>query len=103
MRFWWCLFALIGLTSLFTAGDVRAQAPAPAASAETKAQAKKLFESGLAAYKKKKYKQAIDYFLEADKLYPSPVLSFNAARAYEDLGDEAGALRFYRSYIRLSP
>jgi hypothetical protein len=30
-------------------------------------------------------------------------LSFNIARAYEKLGDDAGALRWFRDYLRRAP
>ena len=75
----------------------------PGDSDEAKARAKALFEKGIDAYKNARYKDAIDSFLDAHRLYPNPVLSFNTARAYQKLGDKAGALRFYREYLRQSP
>jgi len=36
-------------------------------------------------------------------LAPSAPLSFNIARAYEKLADDAGALRWYRDYLRRNP
>jgi tetratricopeptide (TPR) repeat protein len=57
----------------------------------------------VALFDRKKYKDAIDAFLEANRLFPSPTLSFNAAKAYEKMGDSAGALRFYRDYLRRKP
>jgi tetratricopeptide (TPR) repeat protein len=70
---------------------------------DKKALAEKHLTLGLQLYDKKKYKDAIDSFLEANRLYPSPTLSFNAAKAYEKMGDSAGALRFYRDYLRRKP
>lgn len=70
---------------------------------EAKARAQALFERGITAYKEQRYKDAIDSFLDAHREYPSPTLSFNAARAYEKMGDNAGALRFYREYLRQTP
>jgi tetratricopeptide (TPR) repeat protein len=61
------------------------------------------FERGITAYKEGRFKDAIDAFLDAHEQYPSPVLSYNMARAYEKMGDSAGALRFYREYLRQSP
>lgn len=71
--------------------------------AEAKARAQALFERGITAYKEARFKDAIDSFLDAHREYPSPTLSFNAARAYEKMGDNAGALRFYREYLRQTP
>jgi tetratricopeptide (TPR) repeat protein len=68
--------------------------------AQAKARAKVHFERGIAAYKEGRYKDAIDAFLDAHREFPSPSLSFNTARAYEKMGDSAGALRFYREYLR---
>jgi tetratricopeptide (TPR) repeat protein len=70
---------------------------------EAKARAQALFERGITAYKEARFKDAIDSFLDAHREYPSPTLSFNAARAYEKMGDNAGALRFYREYLRQAP
>jgi tetratricopeptide (TPR) repeat protein len=70
---------------------------------EAKARAQALFERGITAYKDGRFKDAIDAFLDAHREYPSPTLSFNAARAYEKMGDNAGALRFYREYLRQTP
>jgi tetratricopeptide (TPR) repeat protein len=58
------------------------------------------YNQGVAAYREKRYKDAIDSFLEADSLAPSAALSYNAALAYERLLDSAGALRFYRDFLR---
>jgi tetratricopeptide (TPR) repeat protein len=82
------------------ADDANTAAPRPD---EAKARAQVLFERGITAYKEGRFKDAIDAFLDAHREYPSPTLSFNAARAYEKMGDNAGALRFYREYLRQSP
>ncbi len=81
-------------------------APTPAQSkpgADAKARAQKHFERGVEAYKESRFKDAVDAFLDAHREYPSPALSYNAARAYDKLLDSAGALRFYREYLRQSP
>jgi tetratricopeptide (TPR) repeat protein len=98
------------IASLLVAGSAWAQPEPPAARAatpaqleEAKARARVHFERGIAAYKAGKYKDAIDAFLDGHREFPSPVLSFNAARAYEKMGDSSGALRFYREYLRQSP
>jgi tetratricopeptide (TPR) repeat protein len=68
-----------------------------------RAEAKARYEQGVDAYKANHFKDAVDLFLAADRLSPSAPLSFNIARAYEKLGDDAGALRWYRDYLRRAP
>ena len=68
-----------------------------------RAQAKTRYEEGAAAYAAGRYKDAVDLFLAADRLAPSAPLSFNIARAYEKLGDDSGALRWFRDYLRRAP
>jgi len=98
--------ALLGALSLSPA-VASAQAPTaqaqPKRDAAAKARAQKHFERGVAAFKAERFKDAVDAFLDAHREYPSPSLSFNAARAYDKLLDTAGALRFYREYLRQSP
>jgi tetratricopeptide (TPR) repeat protein len=80
-----------------------AEPPAPASDEAKRADAKARYEQGVEAYKKDRFKDAIDLFLEADHLAPSAPLSFNIARSYEKIGDDAGALRWYRDYLRRDP
>ncbi|HYQ30494.1 MAG TPA: PEGA domain-containing protein [Polyangiaceae bacterium] len=65
--------------------------------------AKAKYEEGVEAYRAARYADAVRLFLEADALSPSAALSYNTARAYEKLGDDAHTLRWYRNYLRLSP
>ncbi len=65
--------------------------------------AKQKYEQGVEAYRDEKYADAVRMFLEADALSPSAALSYNIARAYEKVGDDAQALRWYRNYVRLNP
>ncbi|MBI3206365.1 MAG: PEGA domain-containing protein [Myxococcales bacterium] len=101
--------ALICCALSSTAGPAVAQpgakpsAAQPKRDADAKARAQKHFERGVAAYKESRFKDAVDAFLDAHREYPSPSLSFNAARAYDKLLDTAGALRFYREYLRQTP
>ena len=74
-----------------------------AAIEERRAQAKAKYEQGADAYATGHYKEAVEFFLAADKLAPSAPLSFNVARAEEKLGDTTAALRWYRDYLRRSP
>src|SRR5260221_3821714 len=58
------------------------------------------YHAGALAYSEGRYNDAIDLFLEADRLAPSAALSFDIARGYEKLKDSSGALRWYRDYLR---
>lgn len=80
------------------AGQLASAPVAGAAAAKDKARQR--YREGAAAFERGRYKDAIDLFLEADRLVPSAALSFNIARAYEKLGDDAATLRWYRDYLR---
>jgi tetratricopeptide (TPR) repeat protein len=93
------------LTLLCLAGAAHAaDAPSDQAADDTRRlDAKARYEQGAQAYASGHFKDAVDLFLAADRLSPSAPLSFNIARAYEKLGDDSGALRWYRDYLRRSP
>lgn len=101
--------ALLALVcSLSAARPASANSTAPATDAaeppaSTVQRAKALFEKGVAAYSAGRYYEAIEIFTETDRLYPNPQLSFNIAKAYDNLGSKTGGLRFYRDYLRRSP
>jgi tetratricopeptide (TPR) repeat protein len=65
--------------------------------------AKAKYEEGVEAYRAARYADAVRLFLEADAISPSAALSYNIARAYEKLADDAQTLRWYRNYLRLNP
>jgi tetratricopeptide (TPR) repeat protein len=67
---------------------------------DSKQRAETEYELGVTAYRAQRFAEAIERFQAADRLLPRAALSFNVARAYEKLGDNAGALRFYRDYLR---
>jgi tetratricopeptide (TPR) repeat protein len=71
--------------------------------ADHKNQAQAKYEQGVELYRNQRYADAIQLFLAADALWPSAALSFNIARAYEKLADDAATLRWYRNYLRLNP
>jgi tetratricopeptide (TPR) repeat protein len=72
-------------------------------SAETKARARAIYEKGARAYDEGRYYDAADYFLDTNRIYPRPQLAFNIGRAYDKIGNLAGALRHYREYLRRVP
>ena len=103
----------LGLIASLSLGGQRAvfaaDAPAssPISSAPHPAQARQLakakYEQGVEAYRAERYADAVRSFLEADAISPSAALSYNIARAYEKLADDAQTMRWYRNYLRLNP
>ena len=92
---------LLGVTSLASAQP--SNAPDPTTPEGKRAEGRARYERGADAYAKGRYTDAIDLFLEADALAPSAALSFNIARAYEKIGDDAATLRWYRDFRRRAP
>jgi tetratricopeptide (TPR) repeat protein len=78
-------------------------AQAPSATLAETSGARASFEQGMEAYRQGRYRAAIEHFQEADRLAPSARLSFNVARAYEQMDDGPHALAAYRDYLRRSP
>jgi tetratricopeptide (TPR) repeat protein len=77
--------------------------PAWAEDARDNSAARDRFRQGARAYSEGRYKDAIDLFFDADRLAPNPAFAYNIGLAYEELGDAANALRWYRSYLRDLP
>jgi len=111
--------ALLPICLLTQATPSRAEKPAPAVTdaassspnmapkveldgpeAEAKDRARELFLQGVAAYRAGKFYEAVEIFLQTQRIYPDNELCFNIARAYENLGDVGAALRYYRDYLR---
>ena len=61
------------------------------------------FKQGAEAYAGGRYKDAIDLFLDANRLAPNPAFAYNIGLAYQELGDAPNALRWYRDYLRALP
>ncbi len=80
-----------------------ADAPASSTDQERKTSAQAKYQEGVEAYRNERYADAVRSFLEADAISPSAALSYNIARAYEKLADDAQTLRWYRNYLRLNP
>ena len=78
-------------------------APDPTTLEGKRAEGKARYERGVEAYSAGRFKDAIDLFLQADSLAPSAALSFNIARAYEKIGDDAASLQWYRDFRRRAP
>jgi tetratricopeptide (TPR) repeat protein len=67
---------------------------------DTEARAMTAFNDGQAAYDRGDYKEALELFLEAQSLYPSPVFHYNIARCYEALENYEQAITSYNAYLR---
>jgi tetratricopeptide (TPR) repeat protein len=78
---------------------VRAEEP-PKAATEL---ARKRFQEGARAFSEGRFKDAIDLFLDANRVDPNPAFAYNIGLAYEELGDASNALRWYRDYLRALP
>ena len=107
MAFRICGSCLVLSWVLCVSGNAHAQsnagAPDPTSEAGKKAEGKARYERGAEAYSAGRFKDAIDLFLQADALAPSAALSFNIARAYEKIGDDASTLQWYRDFRRRAP
>jgi tetratricopeptide (TPR) repeat protein len=99
VRTFWLVALLLSAPRAFADDAPSVQGQADARRSDAKAR----YEQGVEAYSAARFKDAVDHFLAADQLSPSAPLSFNIARAYEKLGDDSGALRWYRDYLRRSP
>jgi|GEM_PF-357767 len=100
--------SLLALTWLVSVGSpALAQSgeapPDPSSEAGKRAEGKVRYERGAEAYSAGRFKDAIDLFLQADALAPSAALSFNIARAYEKIGDDASTLQWFRDFRRRAP
>jgi tetratricopeptide (TPR) repeat protein len=67
-----------------------------------RAEARKDYESGLAHFNLREYKQAAEDFQAAYRLRPDPVFLYNLAQSYRLGNDPEQALYFYRAYLRTS-
>lgn len=75
----------------------------PPASAEQMEFARGLFQQGVKAFSARRYKDAVDLLLEAERAMHSPAFAYNIGIAYEAMNDVPSALRWLRSYLREVP
>lgn len=89
------------VVAMLVAGGARAQAADASPAGESDSErAERDFRDGVAAYAAGRYHTAIDLFVEADALRPSPELAFDIAKAHEQVGNDSFALRYYGEYLR---
>ncbi|HTJ84452.1 MAG TPA: PEGA domain-containing protein [Polyangiaceae bacterium] len=97
-----CARLLAGLALALSIGLASEAWAAPPTDAE-KARAMERFQQGSLAFKQKRFKDAIDLFLEANAIVENAAFAYNTALAYEAMGDTSQALRWSREYLRRSP
>ena len=85
--------------------DPKPAAPAPAATEEDKAAARELANKGFELYQAGNYKEAIQYFKDADARFHAPTLVIMQASANEKIGNLIEARGLYSQITRepLSP
>lgn len=70
---------------------------------DPRAEAKAHYTNGKTLFEQGEYEKAIAEFKSADRLAPSGVNDFNIGLAYEALGQNGEAVRYYRSYLQRVP
>jgi tetratricopeptide (TPR) repeat protein len=70
---------------------------------KARSRARALYDQGAQAYNESRYYQAAACFLDAYRVYPTPQLLFNVAKAYDKLSVPSSALAYYREYLRKLP
>lgn len=91
LALWWCL--------------VVAAAPwtSVAAQPTAKERAAAAYREGSAAFKAGRFAKALESFEKAYKLDPSPILLYNLARAYEEMGNAEKAIENFELYLARVP
>jgi tetratricopeptide (TPR) repeat protein len=96
------LLALAVGVSLLT-GSIPALAAPPKGEEEvdpTETRAMNAYREGQEAYDAGEYSKALELFLEAQSLYPSPDFHYNIAKCHEALENYEQALVSYKAYLR---
>src|SRR5688500_14920163 len=106
MHFWAAKLALV-ITIGFSARGAQAQAkPAdtkPATASPVAEEARAHYRKGVAHFNLDEWKQAVEEFRTAYRLYPDATFLYNIAQCHWKLGDSAEALSFYKKYLRERP
>lgn len=88
------LFALALCPTLALAGE---GAPTESSTADA------AYEAGVEHFKARHFKDAIREFNKAYRAHPHPILVFNMARCFEELGNYDAAVDFYQKYLKINP
>jgi hypothetical protein len=78
-------------------------APGPNASANEAQAVRALVDKAERAYTEGRYTDAVQSFLAADRMQPTPALQLALGKTYEQLNDSSRALASYREYFVRSP
>jgi hypothetical protein len=71
--------------------------------ADSRQQARALFDSGMTHYNLREYNQALDDFTSGYRIRHDSAFLFNIAQCHRQLGDADAAAGFYRAYRREAP
>lgn len=77
--------------------------PPPEPSPEVMETARRLFREGVEASQQARWDDARDRFLRTLQLRPAPIVRFNLAVAYENVGNLLEAVQHYRTFVREAP
>lgn len=61
------------------------------------------YQSGLADFKAKRYRDALKRFNRVYRLQPHPNLVYNMARSFEELKEYRNAAEYYQKYLEIAP
>ena len=71
--------------------------------ADPKDDARRHFIAALEAVRTQDYAVALEEFLEAQDVYPHPNTLYNIAKVYEDMGESAKAIEYFRLFAEAEP
>ena len=71
--------------------------------ADPKDDARRHFIAALEAVRAQDYPAALEEFLEAQDVYPHPNTLYNIAKVYEDMGESANAIEYFRLFAEAEP
>ncbi len=91
------------VAALAQATPAPATPPAAPAESPAAARAKALYDQGVARFQAKDFRGAAQAFQQAYNLESSPALLFNLGRAHEEMGDPAGAVGHFETYLARFP
>jgi hypothetical protein len=94
---------MIGGTQRLLLAALLALAARAHADEDSAARAEDLFRKGYERYHAADYSGAIKQFEAAAQIHPSPVLDYNMAKSYEQLGNKPLAIKLYKKYLESNP
>ncbi|MCC6525329.1 MAG: PEGA domain-containing protein [Polyangiaceae bacterium] len=65
--------------------------------------ARRKYADGEKAFDQKRYRDAVELFLDADRIIADPAFAFNLSETYHALNDSPRALRWAREYLKRAP